>query len=263
MAIIARRHITQWLRLIDTSYNDSLDLWEWQWELEEVEISTYQVNFITYYDTAYLSLDTISVSSKYQYSAYEEKFPLPLSQSFISEEQTIMQAPIKSAAWDNRFSVTIEEFSESDEPGLWDAYYSYRGHTFVEGIGTTNSSWYLKWVADFNTCLLCYQTQSDTIGQCLEPNDLVSIPAELIEEYSLSVFPNPSKGDVTFSWENGLHSKQIQIRIYTLNGQFISAAESPGSNGQIQITLPEQPGMYLYEIKSDDQTLTWGKAVRE
>jgi hypothetical protein len=80
-----------------------------------------------------------------------------------------------------------------------------------------------------------------------------------IEEWhtpsNLSIYPNPSKGNFTISFEADVPSGDVIIEIHNGIGQEIyrSSVETPGKNFTSEIALKNiSPGIYFLEIKTED-----------
>jgi len=82
------------------------------------------------------------------------------------------------------------------------------------------------------------------------------------EKGEVKVFPNPAKDYVTFSWELPLLKGNAELIITDINGKSITQKTIASKRGQwIWDTRTIKKGIYLYEIKTDNERLGNGKIV--
>ncbi|MEL6656662.1 MAG: aryl-sulfate sulfotransferase [Bacteroidota bacterium] len=82
----------------------------------------------------------------------------------------------------------------------------------------------------------------------LEPDsflcDFILPTEELMDDYQLSIYPNPTGGPLTVEWEGGMH---IQLRILDLLGRPVYASKETGGRCYLA-TDGWESGVYLVEI---------------
>ncbi len=84
------------------------------------------------------------------------------------------------------------------------------------------------------------------------------------QETGVTAYPNPSHGDVTFSYNLPNAGALLTLVVTTVDGKAIWSAPLPGNRGMIRWAASNAaPGVYLYKIIGGDQTLANGKVTIE
>ncbi|MCB9313760.1 MAG: T9SS type A sorting domain-containing protein [Lewinellaceae bacterium] len=116
---------------------------------------------------------------------------------------------------------------------------------------TYPKDWGILIKVDANGCV-------DTLG-CGSISDLFQVEKP---EGEVLVYPNPSRGDVTFSWPGSFASTGISIRIFDGNGRKI--CEIPVLHGATSVQWHTEglaPGMYFYQMMSKERLIQSGKVI--
>ena len=85
--------------------------------------------------------------------------------------------------------------------------------------------------------------------------DFILPTDDLMEDYQLSIYPNPTGGPLTIEWEGGMH---IQLRIRDVMGRPVYQREETGGRCYLS-TSDWVPGMYVVEINgvSVQKLIVW------
>lgn len=129
----------------------------------------------------------------------------------------------------------------------------------VEGIGTLAgfiSSFRGGYGLGANSSLVCYRVagniiyhSSSGLGCPALPVLPVSLDEVEIENLSLTIYPNPSKGEFTLRFAEEIE-KSEQLQITNLNGQTVNFEISENSSNQLKVRLNVPPGVYLLRLGS-------------
>jgi len=83
-----------------------------------------------------------------------------------------------------------------------------------------------------------------------------------ISNSDLRVFPNPSSGVFSFSFNDDSQNQKFEIKIYNLNGQLVSIKSGLQADTTIEIDLSKLGnGLYFYELNSGNQRFT-GRLIK-
>lgn len=98
-------------------------------------------------------------------------------------------------------------------------------------------------------------------GQMIKNNyDPCSTGISIKERAELKVYPNPTSGDLTFSFANV--ERNNDIKIYNGFGQLVKEINT--SDQKITISTNEMPnGIYFYRIETGEKILASGKLIKE
>ena len=93
------------------------------------------------------------------------------------------------------------------------------------------------------------------IDNFIVADNITGIATNIANAPSLSVYPNPSKGNFTVSLKNYQANNQIEVNVYNFIGQKVKTISAEGAvNSQINIsTLGLEKGMYIVEVKSGSE----------
>ena len=93
------------------------------------------------------------------------------------------------------------------------------------------------------------------IDNFIAADNITGIATNGSVQSSLSVFPNPSKGNFTVSLKNYQPNNAIEINLYNVIGQKVKTVNAEGAvNSQINInTAGLEKGMYIVEVKSGSE----------
>lgn len=116
---------------------------------------------------------------------------------------------------------------------------------------TYPKDWGILIKVDANGCV-------DTLG-CGPISDLFQVDKP---DTGVLVYPNPSDGDVTFSWPGSFSSNGISIRLFDSNGKIIREIPVLLNATSVQWhTDGLSPGMYFYQMMSKEGLLLDGKVI--
>lgn len=99
-------------------------------------------------------------------------------------------------------------------------------------------------------------------GMCIDTSDCVQVfllSMPIAKENSLSVYPNPSKSIVYFSFSET--SSNAQVRIYDLTGKLVKSVQLLGS--ETAVKLPESLGVYFAKVEVDGELIKTIKLVKQ
>jgi hypothetical protein len=93
------------------------------------------------------------------------------------------------------------------------------------------------------------------IDNFIVADNITGIETNAVNVASLSVYPNPSKGNFTVSLKNYQANNPIEVNVYNFIGQKVKTISAEGAvNSQINInTLGLEKGMYVIEVKSGSE----------
>ncbi len=93
------------------------------------------------------------------------------------------------------------------------------------------------------------------IDNFIVADNITGIEANAVNVASLSVYPNPSKGNIIVSLKNYQANNPIEVNVYNFIGQKVKTISAEGAvNSQINInTLGLEKGMYVIEVKSGSE----------
>ena len=80
----------------------------------------------------------------------------------------------------------------------------------------------------------------------------VSVEEEAIPNF-LTVFPNPSDGQLTFSLNQNRFGRPWEIRLFDLQGRLLDSREVSSSISEQSINLVEYTGIMIYEVEMDQE----------
>ena len=73
---------------------------------------------------------------------------------------------------------------------------------------------------------------------------------------NISIFPNPSSGDVFIS-TTLQNANSIELKVYNSIGESIMSKKINSASGETKVTLNNKPnGIYLFELKTSEGTIT-------
>lgn len=86
-------------------------------------------------------------------------------------------------------------------------------------------------------------------------------PANLWEENSYSLYPNPANKTVSFTWEANTFGENVEIKLYEATGKLVKQVYVKES-GQLQIPLHNlSAGLYLYSVSHREEIKAIGKLM--
>ena len=93
------------------------------------------------------------------------------------------------------------------------------------------------------------------IDNFIVADDITGIATNVANAPSLSVYPNPSKGNFTISLKNYKPNNPVEVNITNLIGQKVKTITTEGAvNSQIYVnTTGLEKGMYIVEVKSGSE----------
>ncbi|MEZ5030422.1 MAG: T9SS type A sorting domain-containing protein [Saprospiraceae bacterium] len=122
---------------------------------------------------------------------------------------------------------------------------------YFDGSSNHPKDWGILIKVDANGCV-------DTLG-CGPISDLFQVDKP---EYEVLVYPNPSEGDVTFSWPGSFSSTGMFIRLFDSNGKMIREIPVlPGAPSVLWHTNGLPQGLYFYQMISDEGLIWAGRVI--
>lgn len=90
--------------------------------------------------------------------------------------------------------------------------------------------------------------ETDSIAEKIEAEGI----SRSLRECKVTVYPNPTQGELTFSISNGEENAVSEIRVYSSNGQLLKTLKAEG-NTDIPIDLTPYPsGIYLIDFRQGE-----------
>ena len=84
---------------------------------------------------------------------------------------------------------------------------------------------------------------------------------EMLKDFSVQIYPNPTKGDLTVEIQNIKDGKTANLRLYDMSGSFILQKTDVRNIECLNISnLPD--GIYVLKITSGDSSTEW-KIVKQ
>lgn len=133
------------------------------------------------------------------------------------------------------------------------------GMTTIENVGGlyTINSYFDVWT-DLSLDSGATWIPCDTSGRMTLVNYPLSIPSNSQNEFSVTVFPNPSNAICNFSF-SGINSSKTSLQIFDCTGKLIStvfnAVTEKGKKYTVQFDSRNLPdGLYFYKYSSAEKT---------
>lgn len=114
---------------------------------------------------------------------------------------------------------------------------------------------------------------TDTMSGIVQELKFYSLPGSsptalktelLVDDFGVQVFPNPSYGTLSISWENlGENRNQVaEVRMFSPNGQMLETISvSPTAKELVRDNQQYPAGVYLYQLLGRDGTVLQHKKV--
>jgi hypothetical protein len=95
-----------------------------------------------------------------------------------------------------------------------------------------------------------------------EPTDIEEVYDEVLKDFSVKIYPNPTKGELTVEIEQLPEDKTASLWLYSLQGKLILQRTGLQS-GTERLNISNQPaGIYLMKIMAGDSQTEW-KIIKE
>lgn len=137
--------------------------------------------------------------------------------------------------------------------------------TFIEGTGTSAGLFYPGWWRNedsVSSYLLCHYKNAAKVydnnylaGKCL----ILGLSEELNSFNNLKIYPNPLKNFGLISFDNK-ERNNVEFSIYDVSGKYHYQTQC--REDQIQFSTKKfRPGVYFYQLKSQDGKIASGKII--
>jgi len=95
-----------------------------------------------------------------------------------------------------------------------------------------------------------------------EPTGEEKVYGEVLKDFTVKIYPNPTKGEITVEIEQLPEGKTASLRLYSAQGKFI-LQRTGLRGGSESLNIGNQPkGIYLLKIATKDSSTEW-KIIKE
>jgi hypothetical protein len=140
----------------------------------------------------------------------------------------------------------------------------FRELRWVYHVGDIKYGFFERYLVEGFDEFVCASDSSGTLWLSNYPNvavlcdSLTSIRANPTNEITVSTFPNPAFGSVTFQWQPSSYFDQLFLK--TCTGEIVRSVEFTGSQVEIDVSQLSA-GFYFYSLKNSDNQSVSGKLV--
>ena len=103
------------------------------------------------------------------------------------------------------------------------------------------------------------QTEEETTevtGDTIEEPVEQEIHSEMLNDFSVLIYPNPTKGELTVKIQGLQKEKTANLRLYSASGSLIQ--QKTGVSDMEHLDISNQPaGIYILKVISDDSSTDW------
>jgi len=108
---------------------------------------------------------------------------------------------------------------------------------------------------------LSSQIRMATIAESEKGTESQEVYSEQIDQSTISVYPNPTKGILKIEITRTSEDNPIHIRLYNMSGKML--INKPNATTFTELNISEQPdGVYILKVFSDNGERSW-KIVKE
>jgi len=95
-----------------------------------------------------------------------------------------------------------------------------------------------------------------------QPKSEEEVYSEVLKDFTVKIYPNPTKGELTVDIAQLPKGKTASLRLYNAQGKFI-LQKTGLSGGSERLNISKQPkGIYLMKIATKDASTEW-KIIKE
>ena len=95
-----------------------------------------------------------------------------------------------------------------------------------------------------------------------QPKSEEEVYSEVLKDFTVKIYPNPTKGELTVDIEQLPEGKTASLWLYNAQGKFI-LQKTGLSGGSERLNISKQPkGIYLMKIATKDASTEW-KIIKE
>jgi hypothetical protein len=97
--------------------------------------------------------------------------------------------------------------------------------------------------------------KSADIAEVLERENLPEIVSAQVEEHTITIYPNPTKGRIVVKIHNLDYDRSNVVRLFNSQGQLIETL--PISSSQTPLEISGSSGVYLLDIHLGSEVSRW------
>jgi len=103
--------------------------------------------------------------------------------------------------------------------------------------------------------------RSQKAEEKVEEETKEKVHSEVLKDFSINIYPNPTKGDLTVEIQNLPEGKTANLRLYNMSGSLI--LQKTDISDKEHINISNQPsGIYIMRISAGDSSTEW-KIVKQ